>query len=466
MDTDFTMAAGAAATRALLDRAEPPTAIVYANDPMAIAGLGVLQSRRIDVPGQISIVGFDGTEMVRHIYPALTTIVADAELWGATAATTLLRFVAEGHADNVRLPAAQLTHGDSVAPPPTTSTSRTRRPTMHRRNRTILALTAALSLSVTLAACGGSDDGGGEAGSNEAAAKRGPITVWYSNNEQEVAWGKAMVQAWNAAHPDEQVEGQEIPAGKSSEEVIGAAITAGTAPCLVFNTAPAAVGQFQRQGGLVDLTTFPDGKAYIEERSGDVAAAVQGRRQLLPAALEVEPGDDLLQQGPVRQGRPGPGEPEAVHLRRVPGGGHARSRTPRRRKYAIYPAPTSEFFQTQFDFMPLYAAESGGKQIVADGKATFNDPAGVAVAEFWKSIYSQGLAGKETDPGRRVRGQGLRDGHRRAVGDRGVQGHRLGFGAGPDLSRASRRRRPTPSATPRTSACSPPARTRAPPGRC
>jgi DNA-binding LacI/PurR family transcriptional regulator len=123
MCTDFTMAAGAAATRALLDRAQPPTAIVYANDPLAIAGLGVLQSRRIDIPGQISIIGYDGTEMVRHTHPALTTIVADAELWGATAATTLLRFVAEGQADNVWLPAAQLTHGDSVAPPPFSSTS-------------------------------------------------------------------------------------------------------------------------------------------------------------------------------------------------------------------------------------------------------------------------------------------------------------------------------------------------------
>ena len=120
IDTDFTMAAGAAATRALLDRAEPPTAIVYANDPMAIAGLGVLQSRRIDVPGEISIVGYDGTEAARHVYPALTTIVADAELWGAAAATTLLRLVAEGSAEDVSLPAAQLSHADSVAPPPTT----------------------------------------------------------------------------------------------------------------------------------------------------------------------------------------------------------------------------------------------------------------------------------------------------------------------------------------------------------
>jgi multiple sugar transport system substrate-binding protein len=64
-------------------------------------------------------------------------------------------------------------------------------------------------------------------------------------------------------------------------------------------------------------------------------------------------------------------------------------------KYAINPAPTSEFFQTQFDFMPLYAAESGGKQIVADGKATFNDASGLAVANFWKTIYAEGLAGKE-----------------------------------------------------------------------
>ena len=40
---------------------------------------------------------------------------------------------------------------------------------------------------------------------------------------------------------------------------------------------------------------------------------------------------------------------------------------------AIAPAPTSEFFQSWFDFYPLYAAQSGGKQTIEDGKATFND---------------------------------------------------------------------------------------------
>jgi multiple sugar transport system substrate-binding protein len=64
-------------------------------------------------------------------------------------------------------------------------------------------------------------------------------------------------------------------------------------------------------------------------------------------------------------------------------------------KYAINPAPTSEFFQTQFDFLPLYAAETQGKGLITDGKATFNDASGIAVANFWKSLYSQGLSGKE-----------------------------------------------------------------------
>jgi multiple sugar transport system substrate-binding protein len=62
---------------------------------------------------------------------------------------------------------------------------------------------------------------------------------------------------------------------------------------------------------------------------------------------------------------------------------------------AIWPAPTSEFFQSWFDFYPLYAAQSGGKQLVEDGKATFNDEDGQKVADFWAQMYADGLAPKE-----------------------------------------------------------------------
>ena len=62
---------------------------------------------------------------------------------------------------------------------------------------------------------------------------------------------------------------------------------------------------------------------------------------------------------------------------------------------AIWPAPSSEFFQSWFDFYPLYAAETGGTQLVEDGKATFDSPEGQAVAEFWKTMYDEGYSQNE-----------------------------------------------------------------------
>ena len=60
---------------------------------------------------------------------------------------------------------------------------------------------AVLTLAIaTTAACGGSG-GSGASGGSAAQAARGPIKVWLSNNTEEVAWGKDMVKAWNAAHP-------------------------------------------------------------------------------------------------------------------------------------------------------------------------------------------------------------------------------------------------------------------------
>ncbi len=268
---------------------------------------------------------------------------------------------------------------------------------MHRRTLKALTLTATAALTLTLAACGGGGGGGGS--STDAMAAKGPITIWYSNNEQEVAWGKAMVSEWNAAHADQQITGQEIPAGKSSEEVIGAAITAGTAPCLVFNTAPSAVGQFQRQGGLVDLAKFPDGASYIAERSGEVAnqyKASDGGFYQLPwksNPVMIFYNKDLFKKAGLDPNKPklSTYADFLATAKTIKDSGAA--------PYAIYPAPTSEFFQSQFDFLPLYAAETGGKGLVTDGKATFADQAGVDVATFWKTLYAEGLAGKETVQG-------------------------------------------------------------------
>jgi multiple sugar transport system substrate-binding protein len=256
--------------------------------------------------------------------------------------------------------------------------------------RRILTVAALATGALTLAACGG---GGG--GAADGLDSRGDITIWYSNNEAEIAWGEQMVEAWNAEHPDEQITAQEIPAGSSSEEVIGAAITAGNAPCLVFNTSPAAVPQFERQGGLVNLSDFPDGDDYITERSGDLAEQYRSEDGgLYQMPWKSNPVMIFYNKTLFAEAGLDPENPSLSTYdefletsRTLTEAGVA--------DYAINPAPTSEFFQSWFDFYPLYAAQTGGTQLVEDGQATFDDANGTAVADFWRTLYSEQLAGNE-----------------------------------------------------------------------
>ncbi len=255
------------------------------------------------------------------------------------------------------------------------------------RRRAVIAATV-IAGALALTACSGGAGTGSTSG-------KGPITIWYSNNEQEVAWGKQMVTAWNADHPKEQVKGQEIPAGKSSEEVIGAAIAAGNAPCLIYNTAPSAVGQFEKQGGLVDISKISGGAAYIEARSGKVADQYKntaGDYFQMPwksNPVVIFYNKDLFAKAGLDAINPKLSTYSDFidTSKKLVAAGVA--------KVAIQPAPTSEFFQTQFDFYPLYAAATGGKQIVANNKATFANQAGYDVADFWQTMYKNKLSSPE-----------------------------------------------------------------------
>ena len=255
----------------------------------------------------------------------------------------------------------------------------------------VLSAALVLGLAGSLAGCA-TDTGAGPAPA--ASMATGPITIWYSNNPEEVAWGKSMVKAWNAENPDQEVTGQEIPAGKTSEEVIFASITAGTAPCLIYNTAPSAVPMFQRAGGLVALDTFPDGAAYIQERGGtqvEQYKSSDGMYYQFPWKLNpvmIFYNKDIFRDAGIDPDNP----PLATYdeflatSQAIVDSGAA--------KAAIYPAPSSEFFQSWFDFYPLFAA-AAQKQLVVDGKATFNSPEGVAVGQFWRTMYERGLAPQE-----------------------------------------------------------------------
>jgi LacI family transcriptional regulator len=71
---DFSYRSGLAATEALLALPLPPTAIFAANDDMAAAVISVAHRQGLEVPGHLSVCGFDDTLVAQSVWPELTTI--------------------------------------------------------------------------------------------------------------------------------------------------------------------------------------------------------------------------------------------------------------------------------------------------------------------------------------------------------------------------------------------------------
>ena len=118
---DFTAAGGAKATVEAMDADPPPTAIVYANDLMAIAGIHQVAAAGLQVPDDVSITGFDDVELAAHVSPPLTTVTTDAMAWGARAASHLLDLVDRRPAAARETATMHLVVRGSTAPPTATT---------------------------------------------------------------------------------------------------------------------------------------------------------------------------------------------------------------------------------------------------------------------------------------------------------------------------------------------------------
>ncbi len=116
VETDFEPESGARATRTLLSKPEPPTAIVYDSDLLAVTGLGVAHQMGFSVPDDVSIIAWDDSLMCGVVHPPLTAVARDIPAYGA-AATKLLLATIEGRPHgNMATPRGELTPRGSTGP--------------------------------------------------------------------------------------------------------------------------------------------------------------------------------------------------------------------------------------------------------------------------------------------------------------------------------------------------------------
>lgn len=74
---DYFLPSGHHAMRTLLALDRPPTAVFVASDQMAIGAMQAIADAGLDVPGDVSVVGFDDVEQASLIRPRLTTVSQD-----------------------------------------------------------------------------------------------------------------------------------------------------------------------------------------------------------------------------------------------------------------------------------------------------------------------------------------------------------------------------------------------------
>ena len=115
---------GAAAMERLLSAPVPPTAVFVSSDEMAFGAMEAARAAGLDIPRDMSLVGFDNHELARVM--DLTTVDQDVRGQGAAAAELLLRALdtpGPGAARQTRIINTHLVARGSTSAPATTVTS-------------------------------------------------------------------------------------------------------------------------------------------------------------------------------------------------------------------------------------------------------------------------------------------------------------------------------------------------------
>jgi len=95
VECDWSPEGGYAATQRLLDSRARFTALVAANDQIALGAMEALWEKGIDIPSQVSVIGFDNMPESEFFRPPLTTVNHDFDLLS----TTSLRLVTQAISD-------------------------------------------------------------------------------------------------------------------------------------------------------------------------------------------------------------------------------------------------------------------------------------------------------------------------------------------------------------------------------
>ena len=258
--------------------------------------------------------------------------------------------------------------------------------------RKALIVCAALLLVLVQTACSSEGESGGKV----------ELTYWPAANPSEVEFAKEVVKEWNEKHPDIQVKMEPLPASRSSEEVILSSIAAGTTPDITSNINPGALGQFVEAGGMLAIDEIEGAMEYITERTPKetVEAFKSADGHLYQIPWKGNPVMILYNKKHFEEVGLDPDNPDIGTYSKFLEAARKLARDKngdgKPDVWAINPNVEQTWWQRFFDFYPFYLAATGGETLLKDGKAAFNNEAGLEVVQLFRTLFEEKLAPNST----------------------------------------------------------------------
>ncbi len=224
------------------------------------------------------------------------------------------------------------------------------------------------------------------------------MLYWCSNNTDEITFAKVRTSEWNSSNPEHQVKYQPVPEGRSSEEIILAAVVGNTTPDIYSNMWQGDVEAYAQAGVLVALDSLPGFLDFMYSRcdSAVIREITSNDGHIYQVPWKINPIMLIYNVNIINNlGLPGPPHTYAQFFdasqkfqKDINGDGYVD-------RWFGYSEVLVTWWQRFFDFYPLYLAASNGAPLVKGDKVVFDNKYAVEVFRFLQTLYGKKYFAKE-----------------------------------------------------------------------
>lgn len=224
------------------------------------------------------------------------------------------------------------------------------------------------------------------------------ILYWSSNNSDEINFAKEITKEWNNNNPLKKIKLQPVPEGRSSEEIILAAVVGNTTPGIYSNMWQGDVEAYAQAGVLVALDTLKGFLDFIYQRcdSSVIEEITSTDGHIYQIPWKINPIMLIYNVNIIKN--LGLKDPPATYdeffnasqkfQKDTDGDGYVD-------RWFGYSEVQVTWWQRFFDFYPLYLAASGGAPLVKNDTVKFNNEYAVEVFRFLQTLYKKNYFTKE-----------------------------------------------------------------------